>query len=462
MESATHCPVERLRLREALRLIQRAFVFEVGSSPRKGVRLSGCELSNRDSASSGMQTLHPRKPRLAVVSPFIDKSHGTERMVIEWIDRLAATFEIHIYTQRATDIDPTRFVLHNIPKLPGPHLFNFLWWFIANHWWRRRDARSKNLQFDLVYSPGTNCLDADAVTVHIVFAEFVRRVRRELRFSRSRVRLWPRILHRRLYYRTIMFFERRVFLNCRTKIILTASKTAEELRRHFGNTQTLPVIPAGIDHQVFNPTTRCRLRHNARRSLGLEADHFVLLLIGNDWHNKGLRTLLDALSQLSDLPLDLLVVGRDDPATFIHAIQERALEKSVRFLPPRKDVEFYYAAADAYAGPSLEDTFALPALEAMGCGLPVIISVRAGAAAVVTHGSDGLILDGPTDARELAGVIRSLCEDPLLGQRLGRNAVATASQYSWDHSARKLAVVFDEILRSKRKTRRSDVPGPIL
>jgi UDP-glucose:(heptosyl)LPS alpha-1,3-glucosyltransferase len=397
----------------------------------------------------GRGSAHPalwRKPRLAVISPFLDKSHGTERMVIEWINRLSGLFEIHVYSQQVADIDPSKFVLHRIPKLPGPHLLNFLWWFAANHFWRRRDAHKRNLDFDLVYSPGINCLDANAVTVHIVFAEFVRRVREELEFKRNRKALWPRLLHRRLYYRTIMFLERRVFLNPRTQIILTAPQTAAEIGRFFGRAENLPVIPAGIDHCAFNPEKRAALREAARESLGIGADRFVLLLIGNDWRKKGLATLLESLRQLAELPIDLLVTGRDDPSPFLPVIREKSLEGRVRFLRPRKDIEFYYAAADAYTGPSLEDTFALPASEAMACGLPVIISARAGAAGIVTDGIDGLILDDPSDAQKLASQIRSLYDDAALRERLSSNAVATASQYTWERSAQELAAIFRQIL----------------
>ena len=76
-----------------------------------------------------------------------------------------------------------------------------------------------------------------------------------------------------------------------------------------------------------------------------------------------------------------------------------------------KDVEFYYAAADAYVGPSLEDTFALPAAEAMACGLPVIISARAGASDIVHDGVDALVLNDPKDAAALATMIRRLYAD---------------------------------------------------
>ena len=62
-----------------------------------------------------------KKPRLAVVSPFLGKSYGTERTVIEWLNHLPDAFEIHIYSQNVEDLDPDRFIWHRIPKLPGPH-----------------------------------------------------------------------------------------------------------------------------------------------------------------------------------------------------------------------------------------------------------------------------------------------------------------------------------------------------
>ena len=121
-----------------------------------------------------------KKARLAVVSPFLDKSHGTERIAVEWIAQIVGDFDIHVYSQRVEDLDLSTITWHRIPKLPGPHIFNFIWWFAANHLWRAWDRRVKNLGYDLVYSPGVNCFGADAVSVHIVFAEFLRRVRPEL------------------------------------------------------------------------------------------------------------------------------------------------------------------------------------------------------------------------------------------------------------------------------------------
>jgi glycosyltransferase involved in cell wall biosynthesis len=145
----------------------------------------------------------------------------------------------------------------------------------------------------------------------------------------------------------------------------------------------------------------------------------------------------------------LFVVGRDNPETFRAALSKGNLGEGVRFLAPRADVEFFYAAADLYAGPSLEDTFALPAAEAMACGLPVIISGRAGAATFVSHGISGLVLADPTDAKELSAMIRDLYEHEELRRRMGERAAEAVRPYTWERSAKEMQAVFDEILSRK-------------
>ena len=66
------------------------------------------------------------KPRLAVVSPFLDKRHGTERRVVEWVSRLADAFEIHVYSQRVDDLNLSKITWHRIPKLRGSAPYQLL------------------------------------------------------------------------------------------------------------------------------------------------------------------------------------------------------------------------------------------------------------------------------------------------------------------------------------------------
>ncbi|MGH9691753.1 MAG: glycosyltransferase family 4 protein, partial [Candidatus Acidiferrales bacterium] len=199
------------------------------------------------------------------------------------------------------------------------------------------------------------------------------------------------------------------------------------------------------------PARRDALREQARGELGLSEDRFALLLVGNDWRNKGVPVLLDAIMQLRELAVDLLVVSREDPAPVRGMARERGLGERVRILSPRKDVEFYYAAADTYAGPSLGDTFALPPAEAMACGLPVIVSSANGTSEIITHGVDGLILDNPLDATALAKMIRRLYEDKGFARKLGERAAETARQYTWERNGRELAGIFENIVARKAR-----------
>jgi glycosyltransferase involved in cell wall biosynthesis len=379
---------------------------------------------------------------IAVVSPFIDKRHGTERRIAEWISRLGSEYEVHIYSQRVEDVDLSGMQWHRIPQLPGPHLFNFLWWFAANHLWRWWDRHFRGIRHDLVFTAGTNCLDADIISIHIVFAEFFRQTRAELAFGRNPVRFWPRLLHRRLFYRLLIFLERRMYTNPNTSLILIARKTAEDLKRLYGRNGSLPIVYIGLDHRIYNPQSRKQNYLRARQQLGVEPGKFVLLLVGNDWRKKGLLTLLEVLDKLKELPLLLLVAGKDDPYPYLRRMHDRGLEGKVRFMPSRTDVEWYYAAADVYVGPSLEDTFAQPPAEAMACGLPVITSATNGTAEIITDGVDGLIVQNPNDAEDLANKVRLLYESPDLCRSLGDNAVRTAQKYTWDRNGEEIRAIF--------------------
>jgi len=393
-----------------------------------------------------------RRPILAVVSPFIDKRHGTERQVAEWISQLLEDFDVHLYCQRVEDMDLSRLRWHRIPKFPGPHLLNFAWWFVANHlrrWW---DRRVRGIAYDLVYTPGTNCLNADAISVHIVFAEFLRQMGPELSFSRNSMLSWAWLAHRRLYYRLIMYLERRLYTKPRAQLIVYAKKTEDDLNRFYGPHDPLPVVYIGVDHKIFNPEIRAARRSEARRELGIAERQVALLLVGNDWRKKGLFTLLDSLPLLSDLPVLLLVAGNDERHSYESIIKSSRLGERVRFLPSRQDVAFYYAAADVYVGPSLEDTFALPPEEAMASGLPVITTVTNGTSEIMTDGVDGFILDDPSDAKELASRIRLLAEDFALRRRIGEAAAQTAKKYTWESNGQQFREIFSGILQRKEKS----------
>jgi glycosyltransferase involved in cell wall biosynthesis len=401
--------------------------------------------------------------RLTVVSPFLDRQHGTELCILEQIERLASEYgwEIHLYSQRVEGVAAANAELsspsslprihwHKVSEIPGPHLLKYLWWFAANHFQRWGDNRDPELRPELTYSPGINCLDADVIVVHIVFHEFYARVKPELRLLSLPWKSWLRVIHRKLYYRLIMTLEKRIHRDPRVGLIAVSQLVADQLNTHFGR-KNVSVIPDAIDTRRFSLPQRLARRYTTRQSFRFTESEFVLLLIGNDWKKKGLDSLLQAMGQLRDLPLRLLVVGKDDPSLYEPHLAKNALQERVRFELPSADVLRFYAAADLYVAPSLEDAFGLPILEAMACGLPVIASVRAGASENICDAETGFLLQDPRDHGQLARLIRQIVGDPALGLRIGEAASRFAKEScGWESNTRQTRDQLEAILFGRR------------
>jgi glycosyltransferase involved in cell wall biosynthesis len=383
--------------------------------------------------------------RLAVISPFVDRRHGTERCLAEQLERFASQSgaEIHLYSQRVEDLAGVvrypadscgKIVWHKVSRLPGPHLLGYLWWFIANHVQRYCDAKFRGLTFDLTYSAGINAVNADAISIHVIFAEFYNRVHPRLRLRNVPRTRWPIILHRRLYYQLICWLERHIYPRKCVALTAISQHTANCARELFGRDDAL-VVRYGVDGAVFCPEGRLQRRQSSREALQIAPNDFCLLLIGNDWKNKGLDTLLNAVATCREVPVCLLVVGVDDTRGYTDLVQGLRLKSKVQFLQPSADVMQFYAAADTYVAPSLEDAYGLPILEAMACGLPVIASTRAGASEIVRDGENGLLLRNPEDSCELAVLLQTMYMDVVFREKLGSEATRTAQGQTWDRNA---------------------------
>ena len=381
--------------------------------------------------------------RIAVVSPFVDRQHGTERALAELLDRLSAQHgdTIDLYAQKVSDLncapastaaklDPGRIIWHRVKTLPGPHLIQFIGWFLSNRRTRWRQERTARVTPDVVFSPGINATDADVILVHAVFHRVA-----ELQQTHDRRGL--RALHRKLYYALICSLERRVYRNPRVALAAVSRHTAAQLDRYFDR-HDVTVIPNGVDAIHFSPAALSTMRERFRQQWNLSPQDFVLLLIGNDWQNKGLKPLLQACSQCQDLPLRLLVVGQDEQTIFRSETEKLGLTARVQFFAPVPDIRIFYAAADSLVAPSLEDSFNLPVLEAMSCGLPVIVSPAAGVSDWLSPDQDSVVLNNPENVQELAGAIRSLASNAAQRGVIASNGLQTAKQFSWDAHAREL------------------------
>lgn len=385
--------------------------------------------------------------RLAVVSPFVDRRHGTERALAETLERLARKFgcEIHLYAQRVEDLDLSdsrsrspstesgAIIWHKVPSIPGPHLLQFLGWMFLNALQRRWHTLFGGASYDVLLSPGINCLHPDVVIVHVLFHRLHELAQEENEEAGAQPGFFRRA-HRRVYYGFLTGLERRIYKDATVSLAAVSPRMGGLLEQYFCR-KNVCVIANGVDTAHFSAQARLARRAEARSRRAIHPQDFVLLLIGNDWRVKGLPTVLEAMAALPDLSLRLLVAGSNSSAGFRRSAEQLGLQDRCRWEPPRRDVLDFYAAADAYVSPSREDSFGLPVAEAMACGLPVITSVFAGVADLVRDGIDGFVMCEPRDAQALAGLIQRLQGSAELRQKLGEAAAQKALDWTWDRHA---------------------------
>jgi glycosyltransferase involved in cell wall biosynthesis len=95
--------------------------------------------------------------------------------------------------------------------------------------------------------------------------------------------------------------------------------------------------------------------------------------------------------------------------------------------------------------PTLYEALGLVVMEAMACGLPVLISRIAGAADIVRLPE--CLIDSPTDADEIAGKLMYFIGDRNGCRQIGVELHEKVGQYNWKDISEKIMAVYKESLR---------------
>jgi glycosyltransferase involved in cell wall biosynthesis len=106
---------------------------------------------------------------------------------------------------------------------------------------------------------------------------------------------------------------------------------------------------------------------------------------------------------------------------------------------PFSDLPALYGAARCLCFATFLEGFGLPALEAMACGTPVVVS-NSGALPEVTGGY-GLEVD-PHDSEEIGAAIRRLWDDDALYADLREQGLKHVEAFTWDRTARAHLAVY--------------------
>lgn len=155
-----------------------------------------------------------------------------------------------------------------------------------------------------------------------------------------------------------------------------------------------------------------------------------VLGVGRLIRDKGMDTVIEAAA-LAALPL---MIAGDGPERERLEALARARGAQVRFegIASRERLQVLYREAGcvvlaARRGEGLPNVL----LEAMAHARPVVATQVMGAADLVRHETNGLLVP-PDDVGALAGALRRIAGDPVLAARLGSAARATAAAFAWE------------------------------
>ena len=182
-----------------------------------------------------------------------------------------------------------------------------------------------------------------------------------------------------------------------------------------------------------------------------------ILYVGTIQPRKNIPTLLEAFNILkrdNGIPHRLVIVGRKGWLydELFARISELGRGDDVIFtgFVPDEELPAIYAGADLFAYLSFFEGFGLPPLEAMACGVPVVVSNTSSLPEVV--GDAGIAVE-PGDVAAVAAAILKILTNTEFATELRERGIRRSTAFSWDRCARETLQVYCEVNSWQKKER---------
>lgn len=255
----------------------------------------------------------------------------------------------------------------------------------------------------------------------------------------------------------------------------TTKDEAEKCHSSLGLVNQAIVIPNGIDMTEFNDFP---VRKSLRERYPSLKDKKIILFLGRVHWIKGLDILVSAFSKLARQRDDvhLLIVGNDEGRysekvkgwirdygmKYVdYGVMKQARGDRYEAVIDRRKVKVTFtgmlkgrvklealAGSDIFVLPSYSENFGIAVIEAMACGLPVVISDQVGIYKEVAKAKAGVVIE--TDVMQLAEAMANLLDNPDSCEEIGENGRRLVEErFSWDKIAMEMIEVYRGILRSQ-------------
>jgi glycosyltransferase involved in cell wall biosynthesis len=215
------------------------------------------------------------------------------------------------------------------------------------------------------------------------------------------------------------------------------------------------------------------MRTAVRARLGIAPGERLVINIGRFCPRQGQIFFINAIQRLWSAHPALagrcrfLLIGAhdNDYGEMVAAQVARLRLSNITLLPASPHIGDYFAAADLFVLSSFEEGFPRVLLEAMGFGLPIVATAIHAVPEIVRAGREALLVP-PGDAGALTGALRQLLDDPVLAERLGREAYRRVEEnYTAEHvlpgHLRTMLELVPSLAADAPRTLRPDSPEPL-
>lgn len=223
-----------------------------------------------------------------------------------------------------------------------------------------------------------------------------------------------------------------------------ARKCIEKIRI---NEDKLDVLYNSVDTNLFRPVFNDEEKIALRKKAGLLSSDFIVIFSGRIQPYKGVKELLQGFCRLHDTHIKLLVVG----ASFFSESGNGSFLKKLKLIAKNcegnivftgyvshEKIREYYQMADIAVLPSMwEEPFGLTCLEAISCGLPVVITNSGGMPEIIDDKCGFVLERDETLPGKIAEHIKLLKENICMRKAMATAARERSSHFSiqiyWEH-----------------------------
>ncbi len=238
-----------------------------------------------------------------------------------------------------------------------------------------------------------------------------------------------------------------------TKIITVSNFEKDRIKKFFGfpeSDKRLVAVYNGVGEH-FKPVTDKKILLDVKATYKLP-DRFVFFL-GNTDPKKNTKGVLQAFSDYrkqsnDDLKLVMLDYEKTALDALLTEINDKELINHIHLTGyvVNTDLPAIYSQCILFLYPSLRESFGIPMLEAMRCGVPVITSSTSSMPEV--SGGAALLID-PFKPNEITEAMTKLLSSETLRKEYIEKGYAQAAKFSWKAMAEEVLKLYQEIAENK-------------